>query len=420
MTYNKQLNIDCKQICSLNDVSAFLCDLKTEEPIIRMVVSETNELTKPENSPKYSYERSEMLLNYVWEKLNTGHWSNVNVAWRQMYSALSVLKVIFTIEVLEKISSYSDYLNVLKDLLKMCDVGCLMGAPIMNNVCSRLATFFNKTLNHNNFETLDFDMAAPKKRKFENPLHSFKNLESICEIDELSLEQFVSEFKQKEKPIKITNTINHWPAIDNNSKSQWNMEYFGRTMGHRTVPIEIGNRYTDLDWTQTLMTTNTFIKEYVLNSNPKSVGYLAQHELFNQIPELSDDFDIPLYCYSGENDEDISINMWLGPSNTVSPMHTDPKHNCLCQVFGQKYVRLYTSNQTEFLYPYDPNDMLSNTSQIDLDQDFHEIVKSFPKFEKAKGYECIIGPGDILYIPPKCWHFVKSLSNSCSLSFWFD
>ena len=420
MTYNKQLNIDCKQICSLNDVSAFLCDLKTEEPVIRMVVSETNELTKSENSPKYSYERSEMLLNYVWEKLNTGHWSNVNVAWRQMYSALSVLKVIFTIEVLEKISSYSDYLNVLKDLLKMCDVGCLMGAPIMNNVCSRLATFFNKTLNHNNFETLDFDMAAPKKRKFENPLHSFKNLESICEIDELSLEQFVSEFKQKEKPIKITNTINHWPAIDNNSKSQWNMEYFGRIMGHRTVPIEIGNRYTDLDWTQTLMTTNTFIKEYVLNSNPKSVGYLAQHELFNQIPELSDDFDIPLYCYSGENDEDISINMWLGPSNTVSPMHTDPKHNCLCQVFGQKYVRLYTSNQTEFLYPYDPNDMLSNTSQIDLDQDFHEIVKSFPKFEKAKGYECIIGPGDILYIPPKCWHFVKSLSNSCSLSFWFD
>ena len=420
MTYNKQLNIDIKQICSLNDVTAFLCDLKTEEPVIRMVVSETNELTKSKNSPKYSYERSEMLLNYVWEKLNTGHWSNVNVAWRQMYSALSVLKVIFTIEVLEKKSSYIDDLNVLKDLLKMCDVGCLMGAPIMNNVCSRLATFFNKTLNHNNFETLDFDMAAPKKRKFENPLHSFKNLESICEIDELSLEQFVSEFKQKEKPIKITNTINHWPAIDNNSKSQWNMEYFGRTMGHRTVPIEIGNRYTDLDWTQTLMTTNTFIKEYVLNSNPKSVGYLAQHELFNQIPELSDDFDIPLYCYSGENDEDISINMWLGPSNTVSPMHTDPKHNCLCQVFGQKYVRLYTSNQTEFLYPYDPNDMLSNTSQIDLDQDFHEIVKSFPKFEKAKGYECIIGPGDILYIPPKCWHFVKSLSNSCSLSFWFD
>ena len=420
MASNKQLNIDYKQICSLNDVSAFLCNLKTEETILKMVISETVDLTKTENSSKYSYERSEMLLNYVWEKLNTGHWSHVNIAWRQMYSALSVLKVIFTIKMLEKFSRYSDDLNILKDLLKMCDIGCLMGAPIMNNVCSRLATFFNKILIHNNFETLDFDMNAPKKRKFENPLQSFKNLESICEIDELGLEQFVSEFKQQEKPIKITNTINHWPALDNNSQSQWNMEYFGRIMGHRTVPIEIGNRYTDLDWTQTLMTTNTFIKEYVLNSNPTSVGYLAQHELFNQIPELSDDFDIPLYCYSGESDEDISINMWFGPSNTVSPMHTDPRHNCLCQVFGQKYVRLYTSNQTEFLYPYDPNDMLSNTSQIDLDQDFPEIVNSFPEFEKAKGYECIIGPGDILYIPPKCWHFVKSLSNSCSLSFWFD
>ena len=93
MTSNKQLNIDYKQICSLNDVSAFLCNLKTEETILKMVISETVDLTKTENSSKYSYERSEMLLNYVWEKLNTGHWSTVDVKWRYIFTVLSVHKV---------------------------------------------------------------------------------------------------------------------------------------------------------------------------------------------------------------------------------------------------------------------------------------------------------------------------------------
>ena len=215
------------------------------------------------------------------------------------------------------------------------------------------------------------------------------------------------------------------PALEQNGNFQWNMAYFSNVMGFRTVPIEIGKRYTDDSWTQTLMTVNDFIKTYIENISPPSVGYLAQHELFSQIPELLEDFDIPFYCYSGnnsdhENDDDISINMWFGPGGTVSPLHTDPRHNCLCQVFGKKYVKLYPSNQTAFVYPYDSNDLLSNTSRINLEQNFEDIVKEFPNFSDAKGYECVLNPGDILYIPPKCWHFVKSLSNSCSLSFWFD
>ena len=147
-----------------------------------------------------------------------------------------------------------------------------------------------------------------------------------------------------------------------------------------------------------------------------SIGYLAQHELFQQIPELKDDFDIPLYCYSDDNVEEASVNIWFGPSDTVSPLHTDPKHNCLCQVFGHKYVRLYSDENQ--MYPFE--DLLSNTSKIDLEKDYQDIIETYPEFKHAKGLETILEPGDLLYIPPKCWHFVKSLSTSCSLSFWFE
>jgi lysine-specific demethylase 8 len=49
-----------------------------------------------------------------------------------------------------------------------------------------------------------------------------------------------------------------------------------------------------------------------------------------KIPELKDDFEVPLYCFT--ESDDVDVNCWIGPKGTVSPLHTDPKHNLLAQV----------------------------------------------------------------------------------------
>ena len=123
------------------------------------------------------------------------------------------MKVIFIIKlIIEQSKNLENELDIQKDLIKMCDVGCLMGAPILNHACSRLASFFNQLLIQNNHRKTIIieDNVMTKKRKFDNPLHSFKNLELLDEIEELGLETFVKDYKQLEKPVKITNAISHW------------------------------------------------------------------------------------------------------------------------------------------------------------------------------------------------------------------
>jgi ribosomal protein L16 Arg81 hydroxylase len=110
-----------------------------------------------------------------------------------------------------------------------------------------------------------------------------------------------------------------------------------------------------------------------------------------------------------------SINAWLGPAGTITPLHHDPHHNFLAQVVGRKYVRLYSHQASECLYPY-AEAMLCNSSQVDLNNPDNE---QWPEAQDLKFVDCILEEGQMLYIPPKWWHYVQSLSPSFSVSFWW-
>lgn len=48
--------------------------------------------------------------------------------------------------------------------------------------------------------------------------------------------------------------------------------------------------------------------------------------------------------------------------------------------------------------------------------------KRFPNFQNVVGYETVVGPGDVLYIPMYWWHHIESLLNggiTITVNFWY-
>lgn len=275
-----------------------------------------------------------------------------------------------------------------------------------------------------------------------------------------SMRSFEQHMRTARTPLVLTGAIQHWPAMGEQRAWRRRGYLMKRTMGgRRLVPVEIGKSYTAAGWGQRIVSFGGFVREFISpasvaapagggggaelnqggdNKDGPKIGYLAQHDLFAQIPALRNDICIPDYCYTNppappppppreskipKLDEPL-LNAWFGPPGTVSPLHTDPYHNILCQVVGRKYVRLYDPAESGKLYPRGTEDGgvdMSNTSLVDVEGGDAECgERRFPLFGTARYVETVLGEGECLYIPVGWWHYVRSLTVSFSVSFWWN
>ncbi|OQO10128.1 hypothetical protein B0A48_04485 [Cryoendolithus antarcticus] len=245
-------------------------------------------------------------------------------------------------------------------------------------------------------------------------------------------------------PLLIHGAITHWHAMQSWTRPKYLLE---RSLGgRRLVPVEIGESYTHSGWRQQLMTLREYMGESIMSESPHSVGYMGQHDLLNQIPALKDDISIPDYCFTSPPNrtpetlqgqptavelDEPSLNAWLGPKGTRSPLHHDPYHNIFCQAVGYKYVRLYPPVDSRSMYPHGIDDKgvsMANTSAVDMKfssggEDNISVAdpEDVTLFCARKDFqEAILAPGDSLYIPAGWWHYFESITTSFSVSFWWN
>lgn len=431
---------------------------------------------------------SDLCAKLAYQKLHDVPYKEVKTCWRRLYTDASLRKVVdIAKRHANQTQTNGDWIDEAVKLLDMTLI--LTGAPAREEVVELWFSALESMLSSNKLTKAAEPLEPPvKKLRLEHVPSIPSTFPSTSEVPQPMLRRPVprfdslplSTFQKKlsspatHTPVIIENAIHYWPALSDRPWNDPNYLLKQTLGGRRLVPIETGRSYTDLGWGQRISTFKDFISTYMLSHdtlggserNKAQTGYLAQHDLFAQIPSLRADISVPDYCYCEPAPnplkhirhtpklEDPQLNAWFGPKGTISPLHTDPYHNVLAQVVGFKYVRLYGPDQTEWLYPRNMDESgvdMSNTSQVDLDQAMDacpeiameekradgvdadtngkrgnvderrkDFEKQYPGFAQAKYFECILGPGECLYLPPGWWHYVKSLSSSFSVSFWFN
>jgi hypothetical protein len=105
---------------------------------------------------------------------------------------------------------------------------------------------------------------------------------------------------------------------------------------------------------------------------------------------------------------------WLGPAGTVTPLHCDYDDNIFAQVWGRKRITLVPPHHEEYLYVREANPVLFGSPFDPESPDFER----FPLARQALPVECIVEPGELLYVPAGWYHQVRSLSFSLSVNRW--
>ena len=105
---------------------------------------------------------------------------------------------------------------------------------------------------------------------------------------------------------------------------------------------------------------------------------------------------------------------WVGPAGTVTPLHCDYDDNIFAQVWGRKRIFLSPPHHDAFLYPSEANAILFGSPFDPEAPDFER----FPLARQACMIECIVEPGDMLYVPAGWYHQVRALTFSLSSNRW--
>jgi hypothetical protein len=105
---------------------------------------------------------------------------------------------------------------------------------------------------------------------------------------------------------------------------------------------------------------------------------------------------------------------WLGPAGTVTPLHCDYDDNIFAQIWGTKRIFLSPAHHDEFLYANEANAILFGSPFDPEAPDFDK----FPLARQASMIECIVEPGEMLYVPAGWYHQVRALTFSLSANRW--
>ncbi|NQZ10841.1 MAG: cupin-like domain-containing protein [Algicola sp.] len=249
-------------------------------------------------------------------------------------------------------------------------------------------------------------------------------------VNNISKQDFQSDFVIPQIPVVIKNAVNHWAAFE-----KWQPDYLEQQVGDLKVSLKKSESFKHPDANQKdpgatmQLTFAQYLQKTVFNDDmvERKKYYLSGDENFfytqgKQNPAyapIADDFKVPeLFDHNRLRD----ISFWLSVQGMFSWLHFDGNgcHNLNVQVAGSKRVQLFHPDQVSKLYPITLRENIQgfNFSKIDL-VDYQ--ASKFPLSKDAVYQETILEAGDMLFIPAVWYHGIHHLGDvNMNVNFWWQ
>jgi hypothetical protein len=224
----------------------------------------------------------------------------------------------------------------------------------------------------------------------------------------LSRDEFLSDYYSANRPVIITGMMEDWPAL-----RRWDLDYFAGRFGDREVEVQMGREASpqyeiEADRFVTRIRFGDFLHR-VRSSGETNDFYLTAHnDSHNRraLAELWEDIvQVPEYLRADQP----GGFFWMGPAGTITPFHHDLTNNFMAQVMGRKRLKIAPSWDLSLMHNF--HHCFSLVDGRDLPAAPH------PAFEQPQILECILHPGEILFLPVGCIHFVQGLDITVTVSF---
>jgi hypothetical protein len=236
-------------------------------------------------------------------------------------------------------------------------------------------------------------------------LDSGRQAERLATIDRIEPEHFFEEFYFANRPVKLTGLVDHWPAV-----KLWSLDYMVKKLGNAQVELQ-GQRESAEDYelykyrhrrTLPMREVVDAIRRFDSTNEFYVTAFNDTTNKTTLAPLWDDLGPVSILQSSGSRDGFF----WMGPKGTLTPLHHDLTNNLLVQVVGRKKVRMIA-----------PVELPRVRNLVHC---FSEITTEELRAGGADvpdQIECVIGPGDALFLPVGWWHHVEALDVSISMSF---
>jgi hypothetical protein len=239
-----------------------------------------------------------------------------------------------------------------------------------------------------------------KKLKFQRRIKSVSR-RTLCSKDEFHL-----TVKRRSYPILFTNVF---PAENQESVFRKLLDDYGdfkiqaRVGAYQSPEIYAGSReYKKIsmrDYVKKLLHTEAYAGNQLLPPDaPEKLGISPP----------------PFYDASYFE----SPALWLGGSNTATPLHKDPTDNFIFQIVGRKTWTLFPVRDVPNLYMKPVKYGRFGDFAISTVDIRNPDLKKCPNFALAKSIQVTVEPGEMLYLPAGWVHHVLNLDISLMMNFW--